>query len=172
MIRVSQNDDYPLFAHECWSVDNELTTSQSAAVDFLVKRISLTGWIVTATRTISDIFGCRIKYMTDGRWNLFSRENFLSSTVLGGRLWKRFCKMYSESCPLLALAAAVQPNCLWNSQKTFYKTFFTTCRPRLYATTVLSLRIMIMTDIWKLSRAQVMGDSWLRPNSHEERLSW
>ena len=31
-----------------------------------------------------------------------------------------------------SMAAAVQPNSLWNSQKTFYKTAFTTCRPRLY----------------------------------------
>ena len=29
-------------------------------------------------------------------------------------------------------AAVVKPNSLWNSQKTFYKTFFTTCCPKLY----------------------------------------
>ena len=29
-------------------------------------------------------------------------------------------------------AAAVQPNCLWNSQKTCYNTFSSTCRPRLH----------------------------------------
>ena len=28
-----------------------------------------------------------------------------------------------------SMAAAVQPNGLWNSQKTFYKTFLTSCRP-------------------------------------------
>ena len=31
-----------------------------------------------------------------------------------------------------SMAAAVQPNSLWNSQKTCYKTFPTTCRPRLH----------------------------------------
>ena len=30
------------------------------------------------------------------------------------------------------MAAAIQPNSLWNYQKTFDKTFFTTCLPRLY----------------------------------------
>ena len=30
-----------------------------------------------------------------------------------------------------SMAAAVHPNCLWNSQKTFYTTLSTTCRPRL-----------------------------------------
>ena len=30
-----------------------------------------------------------------------------------------------------SMAAAVQPICLWNSQKTCYKTLSTTCRPRL-----------------------------------------
>ena len=34
------------------------------------------------------------------------------------------------SC-LGSMAAAVQPNCLWNSQKTCYKTFSPICRPRL-----------------------------------------
>ena len=29
---------------------------------------------------------------------------------------------------------AAQPNGLWNCEKTFYTTFFTTCRPRLYIT--------------------------------------
>ena len=29
------------------------------------------------------------------------------------------------------MAAAVQPSCLWNSQKACYKTFSATCRPRL-----------------------------------------
>ena len=32
-----------------------------------------------------------------------------------------------------SMAAAVQPDGLWNSPKTFYKTFGTSCRPRLYA---------------------------------------
>ena len=31
-----------------------------------------------------------------------------------------------------SMGAAVQPNGLWNSRKIFYKTFFTTSRPRLY----------------------------------------
>ena len=32
-----------------------------------------------------------------------------------------------------SMVAAVQPNCLWwNSQKSCYKTFSSTCRPRLY----------------------------------------
>ena len=31
-----------------------------------------------------------------------------------------------------SMAAAVQPNCLWKSQKTCYKTFTSTCCPRLY----------------------------------------
>ena len=35
---------------------------------------------------------------------------------------KKFCKMFSESSP--RTAAAVQPNCLWNSWKTLYTTFF------------------------------------------------
>ena len=35
------------------------------------------------------------------------------------------------------MAAAVQPSCLWNSQKTCYKTFSSTCRPRLYTMTEL-----------------------------------
>ena len=30
------------------------------------------------------------------------------------------------------MAAAVQPNSLYNSQKTFYKTLSTSCRPRVY----------------------------------------
>ena len=37
-----------------------------------------------------------------------------------------------------SMAAAVQPNVLWNSYKTFYKTFFTICRPRLYNAAVAS----------------------------------
>ena len=36
-------------------------------------------------------------------------------------------------------AAAVQPNGLWKSQKTFYKTYFTTCCPRLYIHTMLEV---------------------------------
>ena len=30
------------------------------------------------------------------------------------------------------MAAAVQPSCLWNSQKICYKIFSSTCRPSLY----------------------------------------
>ena len=30
-----------------------------------------------------------------------------------------------------SMAASVQPSCLWNSQKTCYETFSSTCRPRL-----------------------------------------
>ena len=48
------------------------------------------------------------------------------------------CQKGSVTCflkvPLASLgrmASAAQPNCLWNSQKTFNKTFYTTCRPRL-----------------------------------------
>ena len=56
------------------------------------------------------------------------------STVWGGRLSKRFCNMISGSSPCLLgqHGSAVQPSCLWNSQKTCYKTFSSTCRPRLY----------------------------------------
>ena len=54
--------------------------------------------------------------------------------MYSGRLWKRCCNFFPEiplSC-LGSMAAAVQPNCLWNSLKTFHKTFYTTCRPRLH----------------------------------------
>ena len=34
-----------------------------------------------------------------------------------------------------SMAAAVQPNSLWNSQKTFYKLFSTSCCPRVYLST-------------------------------------
>ena len=33
---------------------------------------------------------------------------------------------------LSCMAVAIQPNCLWNSQKTFYKAFYSTCCSRLY----------------------------------------
>ena len=49
---------------------------------------------------------------------------------LGRRVVERFCKMLSESSH--CTAAAVQLNVLWNSEKTFYKTFFTTWHPWLY----------------------------------------
>ena len=55
-------------------------------------------------------------------------------TVWGGRLSKRFCKMFSESSPcLLGLhgRCAVQANGLCSSLKTFYKKFYSTCCPRL-----------------------------------------
>ena len=39
--------------------------------------------------------------------------------------------------PLLVWTAAVQPNGLWNFQKTFYKTIGTSCRPRLYISLAL-----------------------------------
>ena len=35
----------------------------------------------------------------------------------------------SMKVPLACMAASVQPNCLWNCQKTFYKTFFTPAAP-------------------------------------------
>ena len=40
------------------------------------------------------------------------------------------CYMFSLAC-LCSMAAAVQLSGLWNSEKTFYKTFGTCCRPRL-----------------------------------------
>ena len=55
-------------------------------------------------------------------------------TVWGGRLGKRFSNMFSESSPCLVGLhgrCAVQANGLWNSLKTFYKTFYSTCCPRL-----------------------------------------
>ena len=52
-----------------------------------------------------------------------------SYTVWGVRLWKRFCKMFSESYPCLfgqqgSCSTAQRPVEL---SETFYKTFFTTC---------------------------------------------
>ena len=47
------------------------------------------------------------------------------NTVWGGRLCKRFCNILTVSSRCL-LASAVQPSCLWNSQKTCYKTFSST----------------------------------------------
>ena len=47
------------------------------------------------------------------------------------------------------MAAAVQPNCLWNPHKTFYKTFFQTCRPRLnnfYSTRYTNIYIAAFYD--------------------------
>ena len=49
-------------------------------------------------------------------------------------MWKCFVKCFLK-VPLTCLGsmvAAVQPDGLQISQKIFYKTFFTTCRPRLY----------------------------------------
>ena len=43
----------------------------------------------------------------------------------------------------LVSIAAVQPNYLWNSQETFYNTFFTTCRPRVYVFTMNTLPLHI-----------------------------
>ena len=43
-----------------------------------------------------------------------------------------FCFLKGPFACLVSMAAAVQPNCLWNSQKTLNKTFYSTCRPTLY----------------------------------------
>ena len=62
--------------------------------------------------------------------NCVQRAGILVSTVQSGASGyeKGFVKWYLK-VPLACLgstAAAVQPNGLWNSQKTVYKTFFTT----------------------------------------------
>ena len=44
------------------------------------------------------------------------------------------CFLEAPLACLSSITAAVQPNSLWNSQKTFYKTFRTSCCPRLYLT--------------------------------------
>ena len=56
-------------------------------------------------------------------------------TVWGGRLWKRFCEMFSETSA--GSWAVLQLPCCpskqyGNFQNTFFKTFLTTCRPSLY----------------------------------------
>ena len=63
----------------------------------------------------------------------WSWSDLLQATVWGGNLSWRFCKMFSESslACLGSTAAALQPQGLWYSQKTFYKTLFTTWCPRL-----------------------------------------
>ena len=56
-----------------------------------------------------------------------------------------------------SMAAAAQPNCLWNSQKTCHKTFSSTCRPRLYMWWVSRLGqryIWMMGLIWIKNKAQ------------------
>ena len=46
----------------------------------------------------------------------------------------------ANSTVLGSMAAAVQPNGLCNYRKTFYNTFFTSCRPRLYPVWISSHR--------------------------------
>ena len=55
-------------------------------------------------------------------------SSVLPYTVWGSNLFQKFFNMFSESI----MAAAVQPNGLWNCQKTVYKTFWTSCSPILY----------------------------------------
>ena len=43
-----------------------------------------------------------------------------------------------------SMATVVQPYCLWNSQKTCYKTFTTTCRPRLR---IIYLSVHVQYDL-------------------------
>ena len=69
-----------------------------------------------------------------------------NSTAWGGNLFWRFCNTCAcfLKVPLACLgsmAAAVQPNGLGNSQKTFYKTFGTSCRPRLFKANAISSRL-------------------------------
>ena len=55
----------------------------------------------------------------------------MHDTVWGIRLWKRFCKMFSESSTgrWAALQLPCCPSKQGNFQRTFYNTFFTTWRP-------------------------------------------
>ena len=59
---------------------------------------------------------------------------FQLPTGWGGHLFRRFCHKFSKSslACLGNMAAEVQPNGLWNSQKTVYKTFRTSGRPTHY----------------------------------------
>ena len=57
-------------------------------------------------------------------------QSVILTTVWGGRLCKMFCNMFAESSPCLL----GQPSCLWNSQKTYYKTFGISGRPNLKST--------------------------------------
>ena len=58
------------------------------------------------------------------------------STGWGVHLFRRFCKMFSESSPgcWAVLQLSCCPSKQGNFQKTYYKTFGTSCRPRLYIT--------------------------------------
>ena len=72
-------------------------------------------------------------YVGDPEMNAAVRQGYYS---LGRQLVEKVLSHVFCRFPLLAwvawqaLAAAVQSNSLWNSQKTFYKTFSISCRLR------------------------------------------
>ena len=76
-------------------------------------------------------------------WNVYDIINSLNS--LGRQvLWTRFCIFFWKvllAC-LGSMAAAVQLNDLWSSQKSYYKTFFTNQHPRLQETVYLRLAVV------------------------------
>ena len=57
-----------------------------------------------------------------------------------------------------SMAAAVQPNCLWNSQKTLSKTFYSTCRPTLYLNSTFHFFLLIVLLYTGLDTAWIFAE--------------
>ena len=74
--------------------------------------------------------------------------------VWGGNLLRRFCFMFSESSPCLL---GQHGSILENFQKIIYKTFGTSCRPRLY----------YICPFLSLSPVNREGAVWVRRKSKE-----
>ena len=68
-----------------------------------------------------------------------------------------------------SMAAAVQTKGLWNSQKTFYKTFLTTCCPRLYRVKMQSEPMQVFRQ---LRVQRTVRHLWRRcPDCRHRRIS-